>query len=202
MPLFMYEPTWLWLKVPTETLNIVVIDTVGCDIEVYINEYNNMCYWVWIIQLLIFLIYVTRFCLLNSIFERFCSDIISRIQHNIECLTLDSLSIDRVLQISSYPKLFHMASNVFNQPSNKDTRFIYLDKSPFIRKFKHQITHLDVMIDCEIRLRERNGISTNIFTIIFFIFTNLIHLDDNRLFRRRNKNWNMKKNKSIIFILI
>jgi hypothetical protein len=41
----------------------------------------------------------------NSISDRFYFDIIPRIQHNIECLTLDSLSIDRVLHIGNYPKL-------------------------------------------------------------------------------------------------
>jgi hypothetical protein len=57
------------------------------------------------------------------IFDRFCFDIISRIQHNIESLTLDSLSTDRVLRIGYYPKLYkltlvnlqlEMASQVFN----------------------------------------------------------------------------------------
>jgi hypothetical protein len=41
----------------------------------------------------------------KSILNRFCIDILPRIQHNIECLTLDSLSIDRVLSIANYPKL-------------------------------------------------------------------------------------------------
>ena len=41
----------------------------------------------------------------KSILDRFCFSIIPRIQHNIECLTLDSLSIDRVLSIANYPKL-------------------------------------------------------------------------------------------------
>jgi hypothetical protein len=59
----------------------------------------------------------------NSILDRFCFDIIPRIQHNIQCLTLDSLSIDRVLRIGNYPKLhkvivvnlqLEMASRIFN----------------------------------------------------------------------------------------
>ncbi|CAF5101195.1 unnamed protein product, partial [Rotaria magnacalcarata] len=41
----------------------------------------------------------------SSILNRFCFDILPRIQHNIECLTLDPLSIDRVLRIGNYPKL-------------------------------------------------------------------------------------------------
>ena len=59
----------------------------------------------------------------NSILDRFCFHIIPRIQHNIECLTLDPLSIDRVLRIGNYPKLhkltlvnlpLEMASRIFN----------------------------------------------------------------------------------------
>ncbi|CAF5205071.1 unnamed protein product [Rotaria magnacalcarata] len=56
----------------------------------------------------------------NSILDRFCFDILPRIQHNIECLTLDSLSIDRVLRIGNYPKLnklnleLEMTSPIFN----------------------------------------------------------------------------------------
>src|SRR5690349_11404812 len=59
----------------------------------------------------------------NSIVARFCLDILPRIKHNIECLTLDRLSIDAVLSIGNYPKLeqltlvnvpIEMASRVFN----------------------------------------------------------------------------------------
>jgi len=41
----------------------------------------------------------------NSILERFCFDILAPIRHNIECFTLDPLSIHRVLSIVNYPKL-------------------------------------------------------------------------------------------------
>jgi len=59
----------------------------------------------------------------NAILNRFCSDILPRIQHNIECLTLDPLLIDRVLCVGNYPKLhkftlvslqLEMASLFFN----------------------------------------------------------------------------------------
>jgi hypothetical protein len=42
---------------------------------------------------------------INSILDRFCFEILPRIRHNIECFTLDSFSIDRVLSIGNYPKL-------------------------------------------------------------------------------------------------
>ena len=59
----------------------------------------------------------------KSILDRFCLTIIPRIQHNIQCLILDSLSIDRVLQIGNYPQLhtltllnlqLELASRIFN----------------------------------------------------------------------------------------
>ncbi|CAF3196253.1 unnamed protein product, partial [Rotaria sp. Silwood2] len=42
---------------------------------------------------------------IESILDRFCFSIIPRIQHNIQCLTLDPLSIDRVLHIGNYLQL-------------------------------------------------------------------------------------------------
>jgi hypothetical protein len=59
----------------------------------------------------------------KSILDRFCFSIMPRIQHNIECLTLDPLSIDRVLCIGNYSKLhkltlvnlqLEMGSRIFN----------------------------------------------------------------------------------------
>jgi len=63
----------------------------------------------------------------KSILDRFCFDILPRIQHNIQCLTLDALSIDSVFRIGNYPKLhnltlvnlqFEVASRIFNGRSS------------------------------------------------------------------------------------
>jgi hypothetical protein len=59
----------------------------------------------------------------KSILDRFCFDILPRIQYNIQSLTLDSLSIDRVFRSGNYSKLhkltllnlqYEMASHIFN----------------------------------------------------------------------------------------
>ena len=59
----------------------------------------------------------------KSVLDRFCCDILPRIQHNIQCLTLDPLSLDRVVRLGNYPKLykltlanlqFEMLSRIFN----------------------------------------------------------------------------------------
>ncbi|CAF1414639.1 unnamed protein product [Rotaria sordida] len=109
----------------------------------------------------------------NSILDRFCVDILPRIQHTIECLALDSLSIDRVLHIGNYSKLhkltlvnlpFQMASRIFNE------------KSSFIDIFKHQISHLIVMIIEDNIAEHTRKASTDVFTTIFIMFTNLNYL--------------------------
>ncbi len=73
----------------------------------------------------------------KSILNRFCIDILPRIQHNIECLTLDSLSIDRVLRIENYPKLhkitlvnlsLEMASRIFNGMLSSFLSFFTIQK--------------------------------------------------------------------------
>ncbi|CAF3472364.1 unnamed protein product [Rotaria socialis] len=110
----------------------------------------------------------------KSILDRFCFDIIPRIQHNIESLTLDPLSIDRVLCIGNYSKLhkvalvnvqFEIASRIFN------------NESSFVRNFKHQIFDLTVTINADRTGEHICKLFTNVFTIIFIMFTNLIYLD-------------------------
>jgi hypothetical protein len=73
----------------------------------------------------------------KSILNRFCIDILPRIQHNIQCLTLDSLSIDRVLRIENYPKLhkitlvnlsLEMASRIFNGMLSSFLSFFTIQK--------------------------------------------------------------------------
>jgi hypothetical protein len=42
---------------------------------------------------------------MNSILDQICLQILPEIQHNIQCLTLDSWSMNRVLRIGQYPQL-------------------------------------------------------------------------------------------------
>ncbi|CAF3412730.1 unnamed protein product [Rotaria socialis] len=115
----------------------------------------------------------------KTIFDRFCFDIVPRIHHNIESLTLDPLSIDRIDRIENYFKLhkltlmnlqLEMASRIFN------------DESSFIHTFKHQISHLTVTIHDDSTGEHVQKLSTNVFTKIFIMFINLTyfhyHLQD------------------------
>ena len=44
----------------------------------------------------------------HSIFDRFCIDVLPRIQHNIECLTLEQSWIERILYLGHFPKLYKL----------------------------------------------------------------------------------------------
>ncbi|CAF3531369.1 unnamed protein product, partial [Rotaria sp. Silwood2] len=109
----------------------------------------------------------------NSILDRFCFDILPRIQRNIQCLTLDSLSIDRVLRIGNYPKLHKLT--LVNLPLEMASR-IFNGKSSFINTFKHQISHITVTINQDDIAEHTRKPCTDIFTTIFIMFTNLNYL--------------------------
>ncbi|CAF1195968.1 unnamed protein product [Rotaria sordida] len=108
----------------------------------------------------------------KSILDRFCFDIIPRIQDNIECLTLDPLSTDRVLSIGSYSKLhkltlvnfqLEMASRIFNDGSSFNI-------------FKHKISHLTITINDGSTDQYIWKLSTNVLMTIFTMFINLTYL--------------------------
>ncbi len=73
----------------------------------------------------------------DNILDRFCQNILPRIHQNIECLTLESSSISRILHSTNYPKLFKLilpevdlefVSDYFNGNS------CYFDKKPNLVK--------------------------------------------------------------------
>jgi hypothetical protein len=79
----------------------------------------------------------------KTILNRFCTDILPRIQHNIEHLTLDLLSIDCVLRIGNYPKLhkitlvnlpFEMASRNLNGMLSSFPSFFTTQKVETVNK--------------------------------------------------------------------
>ncbi|CAF2800955.1 unnamed protein product [Rotaria sp. Silwood2] len=105
----------------------------------------------------------------KSVLDRFCSDIIPQIQHNIECFTLDPLSIDGVLCTENYSKL-HKLTLVNLQLE------VAADESSFVRIFKHKISHLTVTINDNSTAQYIRKLSTNVFTTIFTMFTNLTDL--------------------------
>ncbi|CAF3292014.1 unnamed protein product [Rotaria sp. Silwood2] len=91
----------------------------------------------------------------------------------MESLTLDRLSIDRVLCIGNYLKLWRLT--LVNLPL-KMACHIFNDESSFIYMFKHQILHLVIKIN-HIKFSEKKHVATNVFANIFTIFTNLNHFE-------------------------
>ncbi|CAF3020029.1 unnamed protein product [Rotaria socialis] len=51
----------------------------------------------------------------TSILDRFCSCILSRVHHNVKCLSLDLTSMERILRVAEYPYLSQLKLFNFNQ---------------------------------------------------------------------------------------
>ncbi|CAF1097075.1 unnamed protein product [Adineta steineri] len=107
----------------------------------------------------------------NSILDRFCLLILQRIQHNIECLTLNSLSVDRVLRTGNYSRLHKLS--LVNLPIEMACR-IFNDESSLVYIISHQITHLIVTINMDNIAEDILEMFKNVFTNIFRMFRNLI----------------------------
>ncbi|CAM4821197.1 unnamed protein product [Rotaria magnacalcarata] len=107
----------------------------------------------------------------KSILDRFCFDIIPRIQQNIESLILDPLSIDRVLCIGNYSKLYKVALvNVQFEIASR----IFNNESSFVHNFKHQILDLTVTIN-EDRAGEHMSLSNFLSPTSYS--SNIVHLN-------------------------
>ncbi|CAF2713309.1 unnamed protein product [Rotaria sp. Silwood2] len=109
----------------------------------------------------------------KSILDRFCFDILPRIQHNIESLTLDPLLMDRVLRIENYSKLHKINLVIFQL---EVASRILNDESSIIHIFKDQISHLTVTIKHDSRAVHRKKFFKNVFITVFIMFINLTYL--------------------------
>ncbi|CAF1530911.1 unnamed protein product [Rotaria sp. Silwood1] len=110
----------------------------------------------------------------NLILNRFCLSILPRIRQNIQSLTLDSLSIDRVLRIGNYSKLHKLS--LVNLPIEMACH-IFNDESSLVYTLNHQISHLTVTINVDDIAQHIRELFKNVFTTIFRIFMNLIHFN-------------------------
>ncbi|CAF3610249.1 unnamed protein product [Rotaria socialis] len=113
-------------------------------------------------------------CSLNdSIIDRFCSDILPRIQCTVQYLIFESIITERILLAINCPNLTKL--KIFN--ANQDIALHYFtNESHFRHIFKQKITDLTV-----INHHTNAHISTvdytkNVYVHIFNFFTNLKHL--------------------------
>ncbi|CAF3049186.1 unnamed protein product [Rotaria sp. Silwood2] len=107
-----------------------------------------------------------------TIVDRFCTNILPRIHHNVKSLILDSISIERILFVAEYPNLTELKLFNFN---NKIASRYFTDKGPFRDNFRRQITDLTLVFKrC---LNETLAhYSINMYGYIMKFFENLKHL--------------------------
>ncbi|CAF5126240.1 unnamed protein product, partial [Rotaria sp. Silwood1] len=119
-----------------------------------------------------------------TIVDRFCTNILPRIPHNVKSLTIDSVSMERILLSANYPnltelKLFNfnneIASRYFTGRLDNNSLCLCLDKGPFRDTFRRQITDLTLVFkNC---LNETLAhYSINMYGYIMKFFENLKHL--------------------------
>ncbi|CAF3535389.1 unnamed protein product [Rotaria socialis] len=146
---------------------------------------------------------------LNVMVDRFCTYILPRIHNNVACLSVQASLFQRILHSSNYPNLRKLtlinldidtASHMFNSTFvnffdrqvvvEQLFSFVYfLEKSLFIRSYKHQISHLVVKICDGFRCRPIEIIIAQTYVAIFTWLSNIQYLnldgiDGNRYSRR------------------
>ncbi|CAF1128894.1 unnamed protein product [Adineta steineri] len=113
-----------------------------------------------------------KYCSLSDpLLNKLCSYFLPQIHENIECLTLEPYSMERILCAAQYPHLYKLILVNFGHQS---TRHYFIDQSPFLNLFKQNITHLNVSIDdSKLKLLLVND-NENLYAFISSIFTSLI----------------------------
>ncbi|CAF3712851.1 unnamed protein product [Rotaria socialis] len=106
----------------------------------------------------------------RTILDRFCLEILPKIQDKIEFLNLESSSMKRILLLTSYPNLYGIGLYDIATEIAKD---LFTDESFFIRTFKNQISSLTIDIN---KCQDRYSILDSnrfIYTQVFTMFRNL-----------------------------
>ncbi|CAF2981627.1 unnamed protein product, partial [Rotaria sp. Silwood2] len=106
----------------------------------------------------------------ESMLNRFCNDILPRIQYTVKCLVLETTTnMDRILRAGVYPNLTQL--KIFKFHANVFSHFC-TDELLFRHNFKKQITDLTVVNDSR---REVGTIdqTTNVYIKLLDFFENL-----------------------------
>ncbi|CAF3738807.1 unnamed protein product [Adineta steineri] len=106
----------------------------------------------------------------DILLDRLCFDVLPQIHDNIEWLTLEPLSMERILCAAQYSRLYKLTLVNFGHQS---TRHYFTNESPFANLFKQRITHLNVSINFKLKLLLVDS-NENLYAFISSIFTNLI----------------------------
>ncbi|CAF3753336.1 unnamed protein product [Rotaria socialis] len=108
----------------------------------------------------------------DTMVDRFCRNILPRIHYNIKSLTVDSLSMERILFCVDYPNLTELKLFNFN---GKIASHYFRDKGPFDGHLVRQITDLALVFQNTI-YDTSTHYSLDTYRFIMQIFGNLKHL--------------------------
>ncbi|CAF0940054.1 unnamed protein product [Rotaria sordida] len=109
----------------------------------------------------------------DPILDRFCTNILPRIHYNVKSLTLNSLSMERILLLADYSNLCEI--KIFNFNSKIASRYFTV-QSPFRRLFQRQITDLILVFENYFNEISCKHYTTDVYGYILKFFENLKHL--------------------------
>ncbi|CAF3298665.1 unnamed protein product [Rotaria sp. Silwood2] len=108
----------------------------------------------------------------DSILNRFCINILPRIDHNVKSLILESVSMERILLAADYPNLTELKIFNFNEPIF--ARYFAVESS--IRRIFQQITDLIIVYKDDINTMLMRQYPKGVHGYILKFFENLKHL--------------------------
>ncbi|CAF0853771.1 unnamed protein product [Rotaria sordida] len=129
-------------------------------------------------------LYDQTFSIDDKTLSRICDKILCRIYDQINTLTIEQYSVERILRVANYPQLYSLSFINFEGEILDQ----YLTDDSILRDLlSKQITHLN--IDIKNANRESFKITSKIFVLILSLCKNLIDLNFCDLFFER-KHWN------------
>ncbi|CAF0890232.1 unnamed protein product [Adineta steineri] len=109
----------------------------------------------------------------DLIVDRFCINILPKIDYNIKSLILESQSMERILLAADYPNLTEL--KLYNFNDHIISRH-FTAESPFRHIFQEQITDLILVYNTAIHILSNNPNEINVYEYTLNIFKNLKHL--------------------------
>ncbi len=150
----------------------------------------------------------------DRVLDRFCSDILPQIHHQINILNLQSLSMERILCATDYPNLYKLglyninneiAERVFTgktfhfDHSKHQILSVYLDRSSLLHIFKEKIQSLDITLDHNRTKTSNKDFTRSAFTSVFTVFNNLRCLNFDTLVEFRWPRLSLEETSSTFF---
>ncbi|CAF3234138.1 unnamed protein product [Rotaria sp. Silwood2] len=112
--------------------------------------------------------------LTDAILDRFCLQILRKINHKIKRLDLESSSMERILLATNYPILYELS--LYNIDL-RTFRRCFFGENALIDLFKNQILSLTFNMNVNKKQDDRDFRNTIIFQHIINLFTNLQYLN-------------------------